>query len=185
MKKLSLILLAFSTFVATVLLTRAFTLAEDKKTAQSFSRNTIDLGMVVTDVDKSAAFYKEAIGFQELKGFSVAGDFCADAGLTDGKGLDIRVLALADTEAATKLKLMTVPGTKKSDNHYINSQIGFRYITLFVTDMNATLARLDKAGVKPLAKSPVPLPKGFPEGVYLTCVRDPDGNIVELVGPRK
>jgi predicted enzyme related to lactoylglutathione lyase len=24
-----------------------------------------------------------------------------------------------------------------------------------------------------------------PGGLFLTCVRDPDGNIVELVGPKK
>ena len=49
--------------------------------------------------------------------------------------------------------------------------------------MNVSLERLKKMSVKPLAKGPVPLPKGFPEGVFLTVVKDPDGNFVELVGP--
>ena len=187
MKKWTLTLLAVSAIAGTAMLTRAFTLAEEKKAAKAFERQTIDLGVVVSNVDKAVSFYKEAIGFEELKGFSVPGDFCADAGLTSGKPLDIRVLALGDSESATKLKLMTVAdvSTKKTDNDYIHSQYGFRYITIFVTDMNAAMARLDKAGIKPLGKSPVALPKGFPEGVFLTCVRDPDGNIVELVGPKK
>jgi len=48
------------------------------------------------------------------------------------------------------------------------------------------LARLAKLGVKPLAKSPVALPASLaPAGMHLTCVRDPDGNLVELIGPRK
>ena len=38
--------------------------------------------------------------------------------------------------------------------------------------------RAKKAGVKPL-------PKGLPQGVYLTIVRDPDGNLIELLGPKK
>ncbi len=187
MKKWTLTVLAVAALTGTALLTRAYTLAADKKPVQAFEQQTIDLGMVVSDVDKAVAFYKEAIGFEELKGFSVPGDFCADAGLTTGKGLDIRVLALGDSKTATKLKLMHVAGvnTKKTDNDTIHSQYGFRYITIHVTDMNAALSRLDKAGIKPLAKSPVALPKGFPEGVFLTCVRDPDGNIVELVGPKK
>jgi hypothetical protein len=46
------------------------------------------------------------------------------------------------------------------------------------------LKRLEKAGVKPLAKGPVALPEPLPQGIYLTVVRDPDGNIVELVGPK-
>ena len=42
-----------------------------------------------------------------------------------------------------------------------------------------------KAGVKAITKSPLPLPKGLPEGIFLTIVRDPDGNMVELVGPKE
>jgi catechol 2,3-dioxygenase-like lactoylglutathione lyase family enzyme len=155
--------------------------------ASEFSRTTIDLGTVVSDVAKAAEFYTKAIGFREVPGFSVPGDFCADSGLTDGKPLTIRVFVLGEGEQATKLKLMEVPGAKikKSDNSFVPSQYGFRYLTIFVTDMTKSLERLEKAGVKPVAKGPVPLPKGFPEGVYLTVVKDPDGNLVELVGPKK
>src|SRR5205823_2614346 len=64
--------------------------ADAAKSEGEFARTTIDLGVVVSDVDKSAAFYKDAIGFKEVKGFSVSGDFCADAGLTNGKPLKIR-----------------------------------------------------------------------------------------------
>ena len=46
------------------------------------------------------------------------------------------------------------------------------------------MARLKKAGVKTAAKSPVELPKSLAAGVFLTVVKDPDGNIVELVGPK-
>ncbi len=53
-----------------------------------------------------------------------------------------------------------------------------------INDTNVAMERLKKAGVKPLAKGPVALPKPLPQGVYLTVVRDPDGNIVELVGPK-
>jgi catechol 2,3-dioxygenase-like lactoylglutathione lyase family enzyme len=151
-----------------------------------FSRTTIDMGVVVKDIGKAVKFYTEAIGFSETKGFSVPADFAADAGLTYNKPLEIRVLRLGDGEEATKLKLMEVPGadSKKSDNEYIHSQLGFRYITIFVTDTNAAMARLKKAGVEPITKAPLPLPKGLPEGVFLTVVRDPDGNLVELVGPK-
>jgi catechol 2,3-dioxygenase-like lactoylglutathione lyase family enzyme len=149
-----------------------------------FSRSTIDLGMVVTDVAKSAKFYTEAIGFKEAQGFSVSAEFCADAGLTDKKELNIRVFTLGDEPSATKLKLMTVPGvsTRKSDNDFVHSQTGFRYLSVFVTDGAAALARLKKAGVKPLGKAPVAIP-GNPDHWSLAVVRDPDGNLVELIGP--
>ena len=152
---------------------------------QPFARTTIDLGCVVSDVEASVKFYTEAIGFKELDGFDVPGGFAKDTGLTAGQPLSIRVLVLGEAETATKLKLMQLPGvdSKKSDNTYIHSQLGFSYLTVFVTDTQAALARLKKAGVKPVAKGPVELPKPLPQGVFLTLVRDPDGNFVELVGP--
>jgi hypothetical protein len=38
--------------------------------------------------------------------------------------------------------------------------------------------------VKPVAKSPIALPDHLAKGLHLTCVRDPDGNLIELIGPR-
>jgi predicted enzyme related to lactoylglutathione lyase len=161
--------------------------AEEKKDAKAFSSTTIDLGIVVSDVEKAVKFYTDAIGFKEIEGFSVPAEYCKDVGLTDGKPLKIRVLVLGEGETATKLKLMEIPGTKmrKSDNDFIHSQSGFRYLTIFVNDTTAAMEKLTKSGVKTVAKTPMELPKGLPQGVYLTIVRDPDGNFVELVGPKK
>ncbi len=161
--------------------------AEDKKEGPEFARTTIDLGMVVTDVEKSVKFYTEAIGFQEVKGFTAPADLATDAGLTDKKDLTIRVLVLGEGDTATHVKLMHVDGvkTRKSDNEYLYSQTGYRYLTVVVRDMNTAMERLKKAGVKPLAKGPVPLPDSLGKGVFLTVVQDPDGNFIELVGPKK
>ncbi len=160
-------------------------LAAEKKS--EFARTTIDLGVVVSDVDQSVKFYTEAIGFSEMPGFSVSAEFCADAGLTDKGRLDIRVLKLGNDDAATQLKLMEVPAasSKKSDNRFIHSQLGYSYLTIYVADAGRALARLKRAGVKPLAKGPVPLPAGLPAGMTLSLVRDPDGNLIELIGPSK
>jgi len=151
-----------------------------------FPRNTIDLGTVVGDLEKSVKFYVAGIGFRELPGFEVPTDVAAGAGLTDGKPLAVRVLVLGAGDSATKLKLMSVAGTtpRTGDNEFIHSHTGFRYLTIMVDDTNAALARLAKLGVKPLAKSPVAIPEKIAPGLFLTCVRDPDGNIVELIGPK-
>lgn len=161
----------------------AFGAAPEKS---EFARGTIDLGVVVTDVDAAAKFYKDAIGFHEQPGFTVSDAFCADAGLTDKRELNIRVFTLGDGADATKLKIMSVPGvkTRKSDNDFIHAQTGFRYLTIYVADGDATMARLKKAGVKPLGKAPVALPGNLATGgMGLAVVRDPDGNLVELIGP--
>jgi catechol 2,3-dioxygenase-like lactoylglutathione lyase family enzyme len=158
-----------------------------KAADKEFARTTIDLGVVVSDVDRAVEFYTKAIGFQEIEGFAVDGDFAGGAGLTDNQPLKIRVLVLGKDETATKLKLMQVSGveTKPADNRFIHSQFGFSYLTIFVVDTNAALTRLKEAGVKPLAKGPVALPASLAEGVFLTVVRDPDGNFIELVGPKQ
>lgn len=152
----------------------------------AFPRTTIDLGCVVSDLDASVRFYTDGIGFRELPGFSVEGPLAADAGLTDSKPLAIRVLVLGEGDSATKLKLMQVAGTepRRGDTEFIHSHTGFRYLTIMVADTDAALERLAKLGAKPLAKSPVALPDHLAKGMHLTCVRDPDGNLVELIGPR-
>jgi catechol 2,3-dioxygenase-like lactoylglutathione lyase family enzyme len=153
----------------------------------AFPRATIDLGCVVSDIDKSVRFYTEGIGFRELEGFEVPTSLATDAGLTDSRPLAIRVLVLGEGPEATKLKLMQVAGTlpRTGDNEFIHSHTGFRYLTIMVADTDAALARLEKLGVKPIAKSPIALPESLAPGMHLTCVRDPDGNLVELLGPRK
>jgi catechol 2,3-dioxygenase-like lactoylglutathione lyase family enzyme len=154
---------------------------------KEFSSATIDLGVVTSDVAKSVKFYTEAIGFKELKGFSVEAGYAKEVGLTDGHRLDIRVLALGDEPTATKLKLMSLPGvtSQRQDQRFIHSTLGYSYITIHITDTTAALDRLKKAGVKPVAKSPLPVPKEIAADVFLTIVRDPDGNFIELVGPKK
>jgi catechol 2,3-dioxygenase-like lactoylglutathione lyase family enzyme len=172
------------TAVLAVLAGTCLAVAADPPKSQ-FARGTIDLGVVVSDVEKAVKFYTQAIGFKEIEGFSVGTDFCADAGLTDHQKLDIRVLVLEDVPSATRLKLMQVPGVKSKpgDNTFIHSQLGYSYLTIYVADGNAASKRLAKAGVKPLAKGPVPLPSELGAGMALTVVRDPDGNLIELIGP--
>ncbi len=146
-----------------------------------FSRTTIDLGMVVSDVEKAAAFYRDVLGFKEMNGFDVSAQMANDTGLTDNRPLKVRVFALGDEPAATRLKIMTIPGAglKKVDNRYIGSSLGFRYLTISVANLTKAMDRLKQHGV-----SPVKEPYQLGGNNYLILVKDPDGNTVELIGPR-
>jgi catechol 2,3-dioxygenase-like lactoylglutathione lyase family enzyme len=157
-------------------------MAEDES---EFARETIDLGTVVGDVEKSVAFYKDVIGFTELDGFDVPAGFAKSTGLTNNLPFHVHVLVLGKGETATKLKLMqfkTAPGAR-IDQSYLHSTYGFRYLTIFVKDLAKSLERAAKQGVKPIAQGPQTLPEGFPQDLSLVVFRDPDGNFVELVGP--
>ena len=149
----------------------------------SFSQPVIDIGVVVSDLDKSAAFYTNVIGFRETTGFALGPDMAKKIGLTDNRGAKIRVFELGEGSGATKVKLMSFPdaGAAKPDRHFVHSTLGLNYLTLYVSDMSVSLERLKSAGVKLLGESPVDLGGG----TLLVTFQDPDGTFFELIGPRK
>ena len=177
-----------SLLLSTLLLLPAalFSKDGDAKPAGPFASQTIDLGVVVSDLGKSLAFYKGVVGFSEVEGFKVAGDFPKKVGLTDGAPLAIHVLVLGEDETATKLKVMQVKSAKPArviKQKFIHTATGFSYLSIFVTDVDAVLERAKKAGHKPYAQSPQRLPEGLPQDVCLLMLKDPDGNFVEIIGP--
>jgi catechol 2,3-dioxygenase-like lactoylglutathione lyase family enzyme len=146
----------------------------------------VDFGIIAADVARSVAFY-QALGFQEVEGFDVPASMGRSAGLTDGKSdFHVRVMQLGDGDDATNVKIMSVPGTtpQRADGTYLHSRLGVTYLTLYVDDVDAAVARARRVGAAPLAEGPCKLPPNFPDGIWLACVRDPDGMIVELVGPK-
>ena len=154
----------------------------EEESKDEFARTTIDVGIVVSDVEKAAEFYKNALGFTEVPGFDVPAEMGAGSGLTDYQPFRVRVMVLGDEPTATKIKLMEfsdAPG-KKVDNRFIHSSLGYSYLTIFVTDMEASLKRAKKAGAVPVKE-----PYDLGDNNYLTLVKDPDGNIIEFVGPKK
>ena len=151
-------------------------------TQSAFARTTIDVGIVVSDVKKSAEFYTKALGFTEVSGFDVSAEMGGGSGLTDNQPFKVRVFVLGDEPTATKIKLMEFPQApgKKVDHQFIHSSLGYSYLTIFVSDMTASVSRAKKAGAV-IVKKPYQLGGNN----YLTLVKDPDGNIIEFVGPAK
>jgi catechol 2,3-dioxygenase-like lactoylglutathione lyase family enzyme len=149
--------------------------------ASAFSKPVIDMGMVVSDLERSAKFYTESLGMVEVKGFSVTGELGRKIGLIDNHPVDIRVFVPAESDGATRIKMMSFPGVsgKAADQSFIHSALGIRYLTMYVASADATLERLAKAGVKPIGETPVSLGNNL----RLITVRDPDGNFIELIGP--
>lgn len=168
-------------------LVAATTVAATRTVAPAdFPRTTIDIGVHVSDIEAAADFYTNVIGFTEVESFDVTAESASAAGLTDGQPLSVRVFVLGEGESATQLKLMEVPGveTLVNDNAYVHSELGFRYLTIFVDDTNEALRRLRAGGHEPVADGPILIGED-PAGDYLTVVRDPDGNLIELIGPKR
>jgi catechol 2,3-dioxygenase-like lactoylglutathione lyase family enzyme len=151
--------------------------------AGEFSKPIIDLGMVVKDIDRTAQFLTNAIGFKEVKGFAVTAELGKKIGLIDGHATTVRVFLLDEVDQATRIKVLSFPEApgKQPDQATIHATLGFRYLTLYVKDMNRALERLKQAKVPLLGETPVELGGG----TWLVACKDPDGNFVELIGPKR
>lgn len=151
------------------------------ESTKEFSKPVIDIGIVVRDIDKSAQFYTNAIGFKEVNGFPVTGDLGRKIGLIDNHPTKVRVFVLDDGDLATRIKLLSFPEApgQVADRRFIHTTLGINYLTLYVTSTDKVLERLKRAGVKTIGETPVALNPS----TRLTAVKDPDGNFIELIGP--
>jgi lactoylglutathione lyase len=147
-----------------------------------FSKPTIDIGIVVKDAEKTARFLTNAIGFKEVRGFSVTSDLGKKIGLLNGQATEVRVFALDDAEPGTRVKVLSFPKEpgKQADQAFIHTTLGIRYLTLYVKNISRSLERLKAAGIPTLGETPVEVGTG----TWLVAVKDPDGNFIELIGPR-
>ena len=151
--------------------------------AQSeFSSNLIGVGSVVTDIEKSLDFYINVIGMEKVGEFDVAAEFAESSGLSDGVPFHVDVLKLEDSPDGNQWKLMSFG---KEAAHpmpkFIQDDTGMQYITIMVTSLDPFLKRIKKHNVKLLGDTPVPLS----EENHFVLVQDPDGTVIELIGPLK
>jgi catechol 2,3-dioxygenase-like lactoylglutathione lyase family enzyme len=145
-----------------------------------FTSETISVGVVVSDLEKSLEFYTKVIGMKKAGGFSVNADMGRRTGLTGGVPVDITILRLGDGKTATDWKLMSFgkPATQPK-KQLIQDDTGPQYITIHVKALKPFLARIKEHNVKLLGETPISL-GGTTQFVL---VQDPDGTFVELIGP--
>ena len=149
---------------------------------KDFAKKTINIGMIVSDLDKSMAFYKDVVGLVQVDqtAFDVDADFGKRSGLTDALPVHVEVMKLGPGPDATRLKLMTFGArAKKQENSFLHSHTGIQYLTIYVTEMDPILKRIRQHKVKLLGATPIPL--GAKTSFVL--IQDPDGTFVELIGP--
>lgn len=172
MKKLSVFLI-----IAVVTMLSSNTMAQSE-----FSSGLIGVGVVTKDIQKSLDFYLNVIGMTKVGEFDVDENFGKNSGLTNGLAFHVDVLKLQDSPDANQWKLMSF---KKEGSHpmpkYIEDDTGMQYITIMVNSLEPFLKRIKQHGVKLMGDTPVPLG----ETDHFVLVQDPDGTIIELIGPLK
>ena len=145
----------------------------------NFSSKVINIGVVVSDLDRALDFYTNGIGMVKAGGFSLDKDFTKRSGLSGGIPFSITVLKLENSPEATEFKLMTF---EKQAAHrkptFVQDDLGMQYITINVKSLKPVIERLTKQKVKFLGSTPTPLNKDL----HFMLVQDPDGNFVEIIG---
>lgn len=177
-----------------------------------FASAIVDLGLIVKDLRASVEFYTEAIGFIEVVGFDVPAEIAGGSGLTDHKPLEISILQINPDSGipSTDLKLMQIDDveTEENDREFVHSRYGINYMSLFVSDISETHDRLQSMSVSMRGDGIVQLPLELSIGALLRppstseedawmhdfeqleevgmiVVQDPDGNFIEMIGPKK
>lgn len=169
--------------ITLILFTAMAILFTTKSMAQSeFSSKLIGVGLVSSDIEKTLDFYLNVIGMKKVGEFDVDEEFSRSSGLTGGVPFHVDILKLEDSPEANQWKVMSFG---KEAGHprpkYIQDDTGMQYITIMVKSLEPFLERIKKHKVKLLGDTPVPL---GPDQ-HFVLVQDPDGTIVELIGPLK
>jgi catechol 2,3-dioxygenase-like lactoylglutathione lyase family enzyme len=125
------------------------------------SKESIDLGIVVTDEKAALGFYRDAIGL-EWEG---------ELPLPGGRMYRLK----CGTSVIKLLKLDRTPAAKPAPGGPMGG-LGYRYFTISVPDIRGLMAQLEAKGIHPT----VPVTEYRP-GVTIAMVTDPDGNTVEFL----
>jgi catechol 2,3-dioxygenase-like lactoylglutathione lyase family enzyme len=148
-----------------------------------FTGTAIHVGVVVTDLEASIAFYTDVIGMTKTGEFDVPADFGKASGLTNGLAFHVEVLGLRKEPGAAQFKLMSFEKDAKTPKSaHIEDALGVQYVTLMVTDLTPFVERIKAAGIPFLGETPIPLGD---DGNHFVLVQDPDGTFIEIIGPMK
>ena len=152
-----------STIVAAALI-RMTPLPADDAPAMPFemSKPGLDVGVVVSDMDKAKKFYGDALGLKLLQPLGVS---------LPGGGEMVRYQC-----GATVVKLRTFEKTPPKVEHGVMLANGIRLMTIMVKDPDAITKRLADQGYQVPKFSP-PSPAGY----RVAFTEDPDGNRIELL----
>ena len=127
--------------------------------------------VTVSELDRAVEFYTDAFGFDVAAEFAVGGDAFADAvGVPGASGSFVH---LDGGDAVVELVEYDPSGEPTAESSL--DRPGATHIGIAVDDVDAVYAGLDKT-VETLSE-----PRTTESGTTILFVRDPDGNLVEVL----
>ena len=133
------------------------------------------VGISVTSLDRSIEFYRDLLGMEVVHRGKIVGGERYDRILAL-KGSQFRAARLKKGDLQVELFEFMNPSPQPLDPRYPVSDHGISHFGVQVADLEGMYKRLLAAGV--FFHCP---PMEFPGGTKATYVRDPDGNVFELI----
>ncbi|MFL3050471.1 MAG: VOC family protein [Candidatus Neomarinimicrobiota bacterium] len=169
-------------FIISVILFQSFLIGEENEKIK-FSRDIIDIAIVVEDLEETAKFYREILGLTELNRWDAPKEPLTTLGFTDN--LPFQMVTFNTGKSSKTSSILKFISFKEIESEspskdFIHSSIGLGFITIKVENMDEQLRRLKKANIEFLGETPTRL-----WNEYFAVFRDPSGNMVELVAPYK
>ena len=146
-------------------------------------RSVDHINIIVSNLKKSVEFYRDVLGFKEVKRAHLEGEWIESIVGLKGVNADVAYILAAEGEPRIELLCYHTPtGERVPQNSYANT-VGLRHIAFRVNDINGLYNRLKENGVKFIGE-PVVVPQsvishdaGRKKLCYFT---DPDGVLLEL-----
>lgn len=136
---------------------------------------TRHIGIVVQDMEKSLHFWRDVMGMKVAIDFWQTGPYIDTAQNLSGVNLHMIKLTAADGSMIELLEDEAHPSAPPERN--VLSDHGIRHIAFDVPDIDTAWQTLTDHGCETLSK-----PLDSPDGnVRLFFVRDPEGNLLEIV----
>lgn len=131
-------------------------------------------GFIVSDVDKMASFYKDVLGFKEVRVAERDGGPASQVVGYDNVHYKAILMNLGEGHVLELIQYMRPEGADRPTEE--RAVIGASHIAFRVEDVDATFKHLVDNGAKPM-NPPTEIVPGH-KGCYL---QDPEGNWIELL----
>jgi catechol 2,3-dioxygenase-like lactoylglutathione lyase family enzyme len=169
-------------FVATgFLLCLALGISVRGQQSRTIVRNVDAVGITVSDMDRSIAFYSKVLSFEKVSDVEVVGDEYEH--LEGLFGLRMRVVRMRLGEEAIVLTQYLAPRGRAVPEDSHSNDYWFQHIAVIVSDMDRAYQWLRQNNVQHASSGPQRLPDWNPNaaGIRAFYFKDPDDHPLEIL----
>ncbi|MGH7427369.1 MAG: VOC family protein [Candidatus Methylomirabilaceae bacterium] len=140
------------------------------------------IGMTVSDMDRAAAFYSEALSFQKVSDVEVDGEEYERLWGIFGVRARVVRMQLGD-QVLELIQFLAPPDARPIPAPSYSNDLWFQHFAIVVRDMDAAWQHLRRYHVRLISPRPQTIPKTNPAaaGIRALKFRDPDGHNLELL----